>query len=252
MPALSLRPSSKGVTVLIIVVVLVLFGGVLAYVAAYGKLQTATEELRKKERTVEESRQIVHKLEKSRLDYFDACSQVRYLESSVSTRDYVPTMLKQVERLGKSVNLRVLGVRPQQESLMPATRTVSSGAKAAEGNVEGASQNAKGQEAAAQKPKPYDELNVDMEIEGSYMNALSFVYRLTRFPKIVAVNKMEMLPSKDAMTLTSPRLKVKITLTAFILKEEKKAPAAATSTDKSALKPAPQSSGQGGVGHEAG
>ena len=48
MPALNLKPSSKGVTVLIIVAVLILFGCVLAYVAASGKLQTATEELKKK------------------------------------------------------------------------------------------------------------------------------------------------------------------------------------------------------------
>jgi Tfp pilus assembly protein PilO len=238
MPALSLKPSSKGVTVLVIMAVVILFGCVLAYVGAAGKLKTATDELAKKERLVNESKQIAQKLEKSRLDYFEACSQVRYLESSVSSRDYVPTLLKQIERLGKSVNLKVLAVRPQEGNKKGGARSVTSGAKAAEGNVESASKEKNGQAASAAKTKPYDELTISLEVEGSYMNALSFLYRLTTFPKIVSVSRMEMAPSKNALALMSPRLSIKMTVTAFVLKENQPADTVAPTPEKSARRPA--------------
>lgn len=246
MPPLSLKPSSKGVTVLIIVAVLILFGCVLGYVGAAGRLKTATDELARKEKTVTESKQIAQKLEKSRLDYFDACSQVRYLESSVSSRDFVPTLLKQIERLGKSVNLKVLAVRPQRTDDNSSPRSVSSGAKAAEGKVEEAGKTKDGKPVAAPKPSPYDELKIDLEVEGSYMNAMNFIYRLTTFPKIIAVNKMEMSPGREAFMLNSPKLSIKMTVTAFVLKEEQRQPAPAASSGRSAA------AVHGGTRHEAG
>jgi Tfp pilus assembly protein PilO len=247
MPALSLKPSSKGVTVLVIVAVVILFGCVLAYVGAAGKLKTATDELAKKEKVVTESKQIALKLEKSRLDYFDARSQVRYLESSVSSRDYVPTLLKQIERLGKSVNLKVLGVRPQEVDNKRASRSVTSGAKAAEGKVEEAGKRTDSKTAAAPKPNPYDELKINLEVEGSYMNAMNFLYRLTTFPKIIAVNRMEMSPGREAFALNSPKLSIKMTVTAFVLKEEQSKVKSRRSTVKSQ-----KVADHGGARHEAG
>lgn len=245
MAALNLKPSSKGVTVLVITAVLILFGCVLSYVAAAGKLKSATDELKSKEKKVAQSKQIATELEESRLAYFDARSQVRYLESSVSSRDYVPTLLKQMEHLGKSVNLKVLGVRPQEDTQKSNQRSATSGAKAAEGNVEDAS---KKKDAAAPKVKPaapYDELKIDLELEGTYMNALNFLYSLTSFPKIIAVNKLEMSPGRDTFAASSPRLRVKMTVTAFILKDAAPARTAPAATGASARN-------QGGTRHEAG
>jgi Tfp pilus assembly protein PilO len=231
MAALSLKPSSKGVTVLIIVAVLVLFGCVLGYVGAAGKLKKNTDELAQKQKVVNESKKIALKLEKSRLDYFEACSQVRYLESSVSSRDYVPTLLKQIERLGKSVNLTVAGVRPEQVEKKASERSVTSGRKASEGNVEDASRQVSDNNSSrTKKVDPYDEIKVELDVEGSYMNALNFMYRLTTFPKIIAVNKIEMSPSKESVVLSSPRLKIKMTVTAFLLKEDQPAETPASSS----------------------
>jgi len=105
MAALSLKATPKGVTALIITAVLILFGCVLGYLAAAGKLSSALSEMEAKAKSVDESREIAQKLEASKLAYLDARSQVRYLEASVSTQEYVPTLLKQLEQLGRSVNL---------------------------------------------------------------------------------------------------------------------------------------------------
>ena len=98
MAAVSLKAGSKGITVLIILAVAILFGCVLAYMGAAGKLKAVAADLEKKERQVAESEKIASRLEETRLDYIDARAQIRNLESSVTTQAYVPTLLKQLER----------------------------------------------------------------------------------------------------------------------------------------------------------
>ncbi|MGC8861618.1 MAG: type 4a pilus biogenesis protein PilO [Armatimonadota bacterium] len=223
MAAISLKASTKGVTVLIIIAVVILFGCVLAYLAAAGKLNSAVAEMETKAKQVGQSRAIAQKLEASKLAYLDARSQVRYLEASVSTQEFVPTLLKQLEQLGRSVNLKVLGVRPSQEKQKaPARRSISSGKEAAEGNIDSASatkQETDGK--TARKTSPYDELKVEIELQGRYMDALDFLYRLTSFPKIIAVDEVEMNPPTNArLGSGSPPLRIKLKVTAFVLKDD--------------------------------
>ncbi len=223
MSAFNLKASSKGVTALVIVAVVILFGSVLAYLGVAGKLKSAVTEMEAKAKQVDESREIAQKLEASKLEYLDARSQVRYLEASVSTQEFVPTLLKQLERLGTSVNLKVLGVRPSQDKVKSVPkRSLSSGKAASEGNLETASatKSDPGNGEAVQKPSPYDELSIELQLQGRYMDALDFLYRLTSFPKIIAVNEVEMSPpASHSSGLGSPTLTMKLKVTAFVLKE---------------------------------
>ena len=225
MAAINLKASSKCVTILVIVAVVILFGCALIYVGAAGKLKSAVNEMDAKAKQVNESRQIAQELEQSKLQYLDARSQVRYLEASVSTQEYVPTLLKQIERLGKSVDLKVVAVRPVPIVAKPAMhRSLASGKQAAEGNVDAASQDqpdGKGGKSKKQKPPPYDELKIGLEAEGRYMNVLDFLYKLTSFPKIIAVNEIELAPPGNRLqAFASPTLNIKLNVTAFVLKNE--------------------------------
>src|ERR1035437_3504334 len=100
MAQFSLKPSSKGVTALIIVAAVVVFGSALAFVAAFGKIKSQDAKCADMEKRVADSRLMAQKLEKTRLTYLDTCSQIRFLESSVTTQAYVPTLLQQLEHLG--------------------------------------------------------------------------------------------------------------------------------------------------------
>jgi hypothetical protein len=52
------------------------------------------------------------------------------------------------------------------------------------------------------------------------MDALDFLYKLTSFPKIIAVNEVGMDPPTSRMlTLGSPTLTMTLKVTAFVLKE---------------------------------
>jgi Tfp pilus assembly protein PilO len=222
MAAFNLKASAKLVTILAVTAAFVLFATVLMYLAMAGKLNSATSEMRSKTRQLAESRSIADKLETTKLAYLDARSQVRFLEASVSTQEFIPTLLKQIEHLGKSVNLKVVGVRPSLEQLKgPAKRTLSSSKQASEGNLEGASKSESSKEAGSgRRSKPYDELQINVQVEGKYMDLLDFLYRLTTFPKIVAVDSVEITPlSTRFQTAGSPQLSMKLMLTAFILKD---------------------------------
>ena len=214
MAPINLKPSSKGVTMLIIVAAVLFVGCVLGYVAAAGKLNSASKQLAAKTKEVNESEQIAQKLEKSKLEYLDAGSQLRYLESSVSTQAYVPTLLKQLEYLGKSTNLKVLGVKPEKPKPKPIAAAPSSTSST------GATPPAD-ETATKEVPKPYDELTVEVEAEGNYMNVLDFIYKLTSFPKIMLVNNVDVAPLSQTQGIGSPKLNVKMNVTAFVFKSEK-------------------------------
>ena len=51
------------------------------------------------------------------------------------------------------------------------------------------------------------------------MNALDFLYKLTSFPKILAVNSLEMTPQSGSGDAGSTKLSIKINATAFVFKE---------------------------------
>lgn len=219
----SLKASSKGVTILIILAAVIFFGCVLAYMGAAGKLRAVATELKSKEQQVADAERVAKTLEESRLRYLDTRAQIRYLESSVSTQAYVPTLLKQLEQLGRSVKLKVVSVRPRPVAVAAPTRRLNSGAEAAKGNVEAASQQkagSDGAQTAAAVDKPYDELPIDLELEGSYVSTMEFLYGLISFPKIIAVNRVELSPAGATAAFKSPMLSIRLSVTAFVLKED--------------------------------
>lgn len=225
MAPVSLKASSRGITILIIVAVAIFFGCVLVYLGAAGKLNSVNAELKSKQEKVQASRKIAQTLEESRLRFLDTRAQIRYLETSVSTHAYVPTLLKQIENLGKSVNLRVVAVRPKAEVQTKTVRRLSSGAQASEGKVEAASESKAdplAKEGKEAEPKHYDELGIQISLRGKYMNALDFLYRLTSFPKIISVNSVNLrsIERSDNMPAMSPNLDITIEATAFVFRDQ--------------------------------
>ncbi|MCX6343473.1 MAG: type 4a pilus biogenesis protein PilO [Armatimonadetes bacterium] len=218
---INLKPGSKGIMVLIAIAAVIFIGCIAGCLAVSNKMKNTTAELDAKLNKVNESKQIAQKLEKSKLAYLDAQSAIKCLETSVSTEAYVPTLLKQLEQTAKMVKLKVINVQPERVEKKPAARSVSSGAKASSGNVEQASKTKDAAKAAAEAPKPYEELNIALEFEGKYSNVLDFLYRITSFPKILAVKSVSISQKAKLLTCNStPELVVKMTVTAFVLKKD--------------------------------
>jgi len=187
----------------------------LACLWAVAKVRDIDGQRAKVEKQVKDSQTIAQTQRDSENRYIDTRAQIRFLEASVATQAYVPTLLKQIERLGKSTKLRVIGVRPKMEN--PALKKRPS---AEEGDKAASADSATGAPKMKEPPpKPYDELSIDLQLEGNYMNALDFLYKLTSFPKILAVNSVQMIPSGGPGVIGSPRLTIDINVTAFVFKE---------------------------------
>jgi Tfp pilus assembly protein PilO len=128
-----------------------------------------------------------------------AQSELRHLESTVSTEEYVPTLLKELEATGKSCQLQISGVRP----LPPPPKK-----KTSEGKEE--------PEAA----KPYRELDVQVKALGDFEQIMAFLKKLEEFPKIIAVKSLSINPKlmPDGMTLEA--LETTLNVRVFVFPRE--------------------------------
>jgi len=150
-------------------------------------------------------------------------SRLRFLEIGVSDKAYVPTLLKQVEELGAATRNRVLGVRPQAAA---AAQTRLQQRRDPESQAAGEKRPGEtGPDGApVEEPEePYERLGIEVSIVGTYATSQDFIARLTRFPKIIAVDEVSIQPHRatsprEAVSLAS--LDVKIKVTAFVMKEK--------------------------------
>ena len=158
-------------------------------------------------------------------------AQLKFLETAVSDSAYVPTLLKQLEDLATSTKNQVLGVRPQLVAEAPTKlqQRRDPDAQAKEGEPAGDGKEEK------KKPEPYTRLIIQVNLVGRFDSTQAFVDRLTRFPKIVAVNELQLRPHRAAGGKPEDSdglLDVEIRLTAFVMKEGAAAlPAVTASAD---------------------
>jgi Tfp pilus assembly protein PilO len=188
-----------------------LVAGGFAYYSFASRLGKLNVEISKKQTKLDNSEEITRRLARVEQEYTDAQVKLGALEKGVSTKSYVPTLLRQIEDLGKSVNMRVVGVRPQIAIAAPVQAPASSdGDKGDKPKV------------VRKKPDPYDKLDIDIEVTGKYCDVARFLYKVTSFPKIIAVNSVQITPvsgSSSKGTIGSPDLSVKLGTTAFIMKD---------------------------------
>jgi len=213
MGEIGIKATSKGVIVLLVVAIVFLLGIAGGAVAFWDKVSAATVKMEAKKKQVEEAQKTAMSLQESKLEYADVKSQLQNLEQSISTEAYMPTLLKQLESLCQSVDMSVLSVRPVKTDDAN-TKDSKSGKKADATDASG--KDAKKEDKPSQSF--YKEQKIDVEVGGSYLNALDLIYRMTSFPKIVAVNSVQMSPSVNT-EIGSPPLKVQLSITAFILNE---------------------------------
>jgi len=144
--------------------------------------------------------------EESRLD-----AQLRDLEASVTPSLYVPSLLRQVDQLARSMQLDVVSIRHVFEQTPVAA-------------PEGSSEEVK----KAFRPLPYDKDNIDLEVRGRYWTIAKFVHNMTRFPKILAVESVSQQPVSGE-TSQPGLLVARIRLTGFVFKDGNLPPSDATS-----------------------
>jgi len=211
----TIKPTTRMLVIFSIIAGLLFIVTILAYTVGVRRLGAATAQLQEKQKQVENSTRIAKHLVDAQQAYLKVQGELGFLETSVSTYAYVPTLLGQLEELGKKHNLKVISVRPQMEQKSSQASMKRSSEESADGSSSGSGTKKETKEI----PKPYDEMKVEIQLEGTYWCMHDFMLSLTRFPKIIAVKALHLSPSKEVERLVSPELQAKLTLTAFIFKD---------------------------------
>ena len=214
----AVKPSPRALALLAVFAGIGFIVCVGVYLVGSNALRVATIQLQDREKRVEENKKIADRLQQAEQRCTAAQAQVSFLERSVSRRDYVPTLLKQLEQLGKTVDLKVVGVRPKVEPPKPTTPKPPEGA--ASGGAAKEQPGEKSTPPPAKAPKPYDSLSIDFEVEGSYADLTTFLTRITSFPKILEVNTIQIAPAANRKLRGSPILAIQINVTAYVFKPE--------------------------------
>lgn len=169
-------------------------------------LQTVAQQ---KEKEVGSNQQIAKRYQSTLDSYNETQSRIKYLETSVSAKSYVPTLLKQLQTLAADTHLTVMAVRPA-----PPTPPPAPAARPAGGDGSPAADAKK-----APPPPPYDALNIDVDVTGSYSDTATFLYSLTRFPKIISLTGAQMRPNAGAPG-ASPTVTTNLKLVAFMFHDD--------------------------------
>ena len=167
---------------------LILLGGGGALLGLNSHLTALQTTARQKQAEVDGSEGIAKRFLATEAAYTETQDRIQCLEASVPPKSYVPTLLGQLQALAATTHLNVLAVRPAAPPPPAApvpVRPAAGGDAAASG-------------AAAPKappPPPYDTLEIAVDTTGTYADTATFLYSLTRFPKIISVTAVQMHPS---------------------------------------------------------
>jgi Tfp pilus assembly protein PilO len=225
-PRFALTPSRPTIAVLGGLTGAVLAASVGLYLWQSAEMAEVQHQVDAKRAEVASGEKIASRLKRVEEEYAMTSGQIKFLETSVTANEYVPTLLRQMEQLASSVSLKVNSVRPTMEPAPPPPTDPEARKK-------------------APPPPPYDKIHIDMDIAGSYWSTAKLLYRLTEFPKIMSVESVQITPQGGKPeSRTSPNLGVRLRLTGFIFPNDGKtvlpAPATAAATAPAGASPATQ------------
>ena len=165
----------------------------------FSMVQEARNQLAQHQLELEKARQAPGQLRALKQQLETLQRELAFLERGVSDREYIPTMLKQIEETARERKMQVVAVRPQNQT------------------QQNSSQSDK------DKPSPhkaYEEQLIEIGLQGDFWNLVSFLKQLDVYPKILAVQTMQVQTNTSALQNAggNPDLEVKMTVKAFIFR----------------------------------
>ena len=231
----NLKVSKKTVITLFVLVILIFMGSAAGYYAISKQISIASAEFAEKQKRVDAAQETAKDLDYAKLDYQDVLSQIKSLETGVTNKTYVPTLLKQIETLGKSTHLQVVAINPTRKENSAVINPLSvikvmykdkARMQKIVAEKEKSNKKSSSSKSSTNIDKPYDQIFIDITVQGKYVNVLNFLYRLTNFPKIISVDSIGLSPNQESTTMNinvsnnSPELRANLKLSAYLMKEE--------------------------------
>jgi Tfp pilus assembly protein PilO len=203
-----------------VIAVALLVAGWFAYASRRAKLNGLQATLKAKQTELDNLEPELARRPELEAEYSHLQERLAVLEPSLPTYAYVPTLLRQLEHLAQDTGNKIDSIKPQRARANVKQKKPEPGSEV-DGDEPGQQAGQKpGEEApAAEEPVvPYDPLDIDVEIQGTYWTTIKFLEQLQAFPKMLAVNEMSLRPPCAAGTVASPRLNVKIAVKALVIK----------------------------------
>ena len=204
--------AKRAMQVLIGIAVLVLLAGSGVLYMLYTQTTRLEAIATAKKADVGTNEQIARHYQDTRDNYNKTVSHIQYLESSVAQKAFVPTLLRQLQQLGQQTHLTVVAIRPGSLSTAaPAPKPAAASGTDAPAPV-----------AKKVVPPPYDTLDINVDVAGTFADTATFLYDLTRFPKIVSVVSATFHPGAPASgnPLASPKVTTNLHLVAFVFHDD--------------------------------
>ena len=191
---------------------LILLGGSSALVGLNSHLTALQTTAQQKQKEVDGSEGIAKRYVATQAAYTEIQGRLQCLETSVSPKAYVPTLLGQLQGLAATTHLHVLSVRPSAPPPVATAAPIVHPAAVAAGTAPGPVAP------APPPPPPYDTLDIAVDVSGTYADTATFLYSLTRFPKIISVTSVQMHPDAQADKTPGalPGVATSLKLTAFM------------------------------------
>lgn len=118
---------------------------------------------------------------------------VEHLEAGVPDVAYVPTLLKELEEVGESNNIKVTGVRPVAAVFMSRI-----------------------EDGALNKKKAYEEIEIEVKGRGRYEDVKQFLDDLHEFPKVIAVKTVRIEPQREMGDQGAPVVEATVNVVLYV------------------------------------
>lgn len=191
-----MKPENPARSIALLAVLVVVVGGGIVYwqYAVHGDAEARLSKLRAE--TPDETK-LQQQLKDAQADLYKETTDLVHLEKGVPTLAYVPTLLQELEEVGKSHDMQVTVFK---QALQTSAQSASSG------------------DAKSLKSKPYEEVEFDVSGRGSYQSIGDMLTALQSFPKIVSVESVGVLPKHDPTGKSPDSVEATMRLKAYMFK----------------------------------
>ncbi len=145
----------------------------------YSSMSAAADRLASVKKTLADASKLEAQVTETSARLAESQEQLNHLEKGVPEVAYIPTLLTEIEQVGRQCGIQVTGVKP----------TMVKPEEQKEGDAP--------KDAKPKPKKPYDEIEIDVTGRGSFGAVQSLLAALNRFPKIVSVRSVDIAPKRD-------------------------------------------------------
>lgn len=188
-----MKRTPKPTVFLILTGVTILLGAGSAFLL-WGHIQSSMDEIASLKKDVREPEDLEKELAAVTAQVDESRNNLAHLERNVPQFAYIPTMLRELEQVGRSKGIEVFGARPVPVPVDPK---------------------------AKKKRPPYEELTIEIKGRGTYHDALEFIDALKTFPKVVAARSVTVMPTTGAnREQNNGTLDITVELRAYVFPED--------------------------------